>query len=68
MLLSSEFLPTWLEEHREAEVDDLERRVLRFVREQEVLRLEVSVHHPVLVAQLHATCIDSCTTPSDVDG
>lgn len=43
----------WLEEHREAEVDDLERRFLRFVREQEVLRLQIAVYHPVRVAQLH---------------
>jgi hypothetical protein len=42
----------WLEEHREAEVDGLERRVLRLVHEQEVLRLQVPVHHSVLVAQL----------------
>lgn len=44
---------TRLEVHGEAEVDGLERRVLRLVHEQEVLRLQVPVHHAVLVAQLY---------------
>ena len=43
---------TRLEVHGEAEVDGLERRLLRLVYEQEVLRLQVPVHHSVLVAQL----------------
>jgi hypothetical protein len=43
---------TGVEEDGEAEVDDLERGVLGFVGEEEVLRLEVPVDHPVRVAQL----------------
>ena len=43
---------TGVEEDGEAEVDDLERGVLGFVGEQEVLRLEVPVDDPVGMAQL----------------
>jgi len=45
-------LATWFEAHRETEVDHLQRRVLRCVGIQEVLRLEVPVHDAVLVAML----------------
>jgi len=43
---------TWFEAHRETEVDNLQRGVLRCVGIQEVLRLEVPVHDAVLVAML----------------
>jgi len=46
---------TWFEAHRETEVDNLERGVLRCVGIQEVLRLEVPVHDAVLVAMLEMT-------------
>jgi hypothetical protein len=44
---------TWPEEHGEAEVDGLERRLLVVADEEEVLRLEVPVHDPERVARLH---------------
>jgi hypothetical protein len=49
------------EEDGQAEVDDLERRVLRLVGEQEVLRLQVPVDHPVRVAQLRVCVVRSVT-------
>lgn len=42
-----------LEEDREPEVGGLERRVLVLVQQQEILRLEVSVHHPHGMARVH---------------
>lgn len=43
---------TWLEENREAEIDDFEGGILLLVCKQEVLGLEVPVHHAMLVAGL----------------
>ncbi|URD97725.1 hypothetical protein MUK42_07025 [Musa troglodytarum] len=52
------FLPfssllTWLEEHREPEIDGLEGGVIVFIHQQEILRLQVPVHDPQRMAGLH---------------
>ncbi|GER37952.1 phenylalanine--tRNA ligase alpha subunit, partial [Striga asiatica] len=44
---------TWLEEDGQAEVNRLERRILLLVRKQKVLRLQIPMNHPLLVAELH---------------
>lgn len=53
-------MPTWLEKDGEPKVGGLEGRVLRLVRQQEVLGLEVPVHDPQLVALLDDPHDDSC--------
>uniref|UniRef100_A0A0D9XAB9 Uncharacterized protein n=1 Tax=Leersia perrieri TaxID=77586 RepID=A0A0D9XAB9_9ORYZ len=51
----------WLEEDGEAEVDDLERRILRFIGEQEILRLQIPVDHPS--SPPSQSSITRCTPP-----
>jgi hypothetical protein len=53
-------VPTWLKEDGEPEVGGLEGCVLRLVRQQEILGLEVPVHDPQLVALLDDPHDDSC--------
>lgn len=42
--------PTRLEEHRQSKIDNLERRILLLVSEEEILRFQIPMHNAVLVA------------------